>query len=210
MFMNGPEGIRSNTESRAAQNLGMPHPRTVGSPLPMGGAAVPPPAQAPPPGRSLTTPPPASDEDDLPGSLQKAFSALRATLPFVQRILPLLDGNVASTVVSLLTPRQQTTPPQAQVNLAPLEDGLAELHTQNRELTIQIAEQNTSLKRVEDQLELVREATDRNTLEQQELLDDLKTVGRKVNMVVVIALSLLSVSVLINLILFLHIQRLLP
>ncbi len=71
-------------------------------------------------------------------------------------------------------------------------------------------EQNTSLKRVEDQLEMVREATDRNTLEQQELLEDLKTFGNKVKLVVIIALGLVAIGVILNLILYLHIQRVLP
>jgi hypothetical protein len=57
---------------------------------------------------------------------------------------------------------------------------------------------------------MVREATDRNTLEQQELLEDLKSVGNKVNIVAVIALGLLGISILLNLVLYLHIQRVLP
>ena len=57
---------------------------------------------------------------------------------------------------------------------------------------------------------MVREATDRNTLEQQELLEDLKTVGNKVNVVALIALGLLAISILLNLVLYLHIQRVLP
>jgi hypothetical protein len=57
---------------------------------------------------------------------------------------------------------------------------------------------------------MVREATDRNTLEQQELLEDLKTFGNKVKLVVVIALGLVAIGVLLNLILYLHIQRVLP
>ena len=57
--------------------------------------------------------------------------------------------------------------------------------TQN--LRDQVIEQNASLKRVEDQLEMVREATDRNTLEQQELLEDLKTFSNKVKVVAVLA-----------------------
>jgi hypothetical protein len=81
---------------------------------------------------------------------------------------------------------------------------------QHLDLRNQIAEQNTSLKRVEDQLELVREATDRNTLEQQELLEDLRGVGNKVNRFALIALALLAVSILLNLVLYLHIQRVLP
>jgi uncharacterized membrane protein YiaA len=57
---------------------------------------------------------------------------------------------------------------------------------------------------------MVREATDRNTLEQQELLEDLKTFSNKVKVVAVIAMGLLAIGFLLNLILFLHSQRVLP
>jgi uncharacterized membrane protein YiaA len=57
---------------------------------------------------------------------------------------------------------------------------------------------------------MVREATDRNTLEQQELLEDLKTFSNKVKVVAVIGIGLLAIGFLLNLILFLHIQRVLP
>jgi hypothetical protein len=66
------------------------------------------------------------------------------------------------------------------------------------------------LKRVEDQLEMVREATDRNTLEQQELLEDLKSTGKKVNLVAAIVIGLLAISLLVNIALYMHIQRVLP
>jgi hypothetical protein len=57
---------------------------------------------------------------------------------------------------------------------------------------------------------MVREATDRNTLEQQELLEDLKAVGNKVNAFALLALGLLAASILLNVILYLHIKRVLP
>ena len=103
----------------------------------------------------------------------------------------------------------QAAPP-AKVDPAPLEDGLTQLRTQHRDLRDQVVEQNAALKRVEDQLEMVREATDRNTLEQQELLEDLKIFSNKVKVVAVLAIGLLAISFLINLILFFHIQRVLP
>jgi hypothetical protein len=138
-------------------------------------------------------------------------SAVRAWLPIVQRILPLLDGNFGTAVSNILTPYpQHTAPPTPPVNLEPIEDSLADLQTQHLDLRNQVAEQNTSIKRVEDQLELVREATDRNTLEQQELLEDLKVVGNKVNLFAVIALVLLAVSVIVNVVLYLHILKVLP
>ena len=78
------------------------------------------------------------------------------------------------------------------------------------ELREQLVDQSHSLKRVEDHLDLVREATDRNTLEQQELLEDLKAIGSKVNVVAAIAIGLLAISLLVNMALYMHIQRVLP
>ena len=201
-----------------------PRPRAVGSPLPTGSGSAaalreglsdtPVAAQralgAPPPGRALASQS-AQPPIDVPSGVQRAVSALRAALPFVQRILPLLDGNIGTAVSNMLAPHLHAPPPPAPpVNLAPLEDGLAQLQTEQRELREQVVEQNSSLKRVEDQLEAVREATDRNTLEQQELMEDLKGVGTKVNVFALVALGLLAVSVVINVVLYLHILRVLP
>jgi septal ring factor EnvC (AmiA/AmiB activator) len=147
---------------------------------------------------------------DISSSVQWVTNALRSALPFVQKILPLLDGNFGTAVSNVLAQHTQPHPPQPPVNLEPLEDSLAELQTQHRDLRNQIVEQNTSLKRVEDQLEMVREATDRNTLEQQELLEDLKSVGGKVTTFAFFALALLAISILINVILYLHVRRVLP
>jgi hypothetical protein len=137
------------------------------------------------------------------------MGALRATLPLVHRILPLLDGNIGAAVSNILSPQHHAPAPPS-VNLTPIKESLAELETRHRALSDQLVEQNSSLKRVEDQLGMVREATDRNTLEQQELLEDLKGVGHKVNLFAFFALGLLLVSVVINVVLFLHIERMLP
>jgi hypothetical protein len=212
------EGIEE--QQQIAESAEAPQPRAVGSPLPMGngGRVHPPPSEdeatqappAPPLGRSLTS---STAPVQQASTLQRAVNVLRVALPFVQRLLPLLDGNIGTAVSNILNPPPPPTPPPPpapEVDLAPLEAGLAELKTQHRDLHDQVAEQNSSLKRVEDQLEMVREATDRNTLEQQELLEDLKAVGGKVNLVAIIALGLLAISILLNVALYLHIQRVLP
>ena len=197
-----------------------PHPRAVGSPLPRGatrrslhsareadGRQLP-----PPPGRALTGTNPASaeaaTESDQPSNVQRAMNALRTVVPYLQSMLPLLDGKIVTAVANVLT--QHSSPPAPQVNLAPLEEDLTELQAQQGELHQQLVEQNSSLKRVEDQLEMVREATDRNTLEQQELMEDLRAVGNKVNWFALAALALLLASVILNVVLYLHIQRVLP
>ncbi len=214
-------GLRGPKEfGRRAGATGELQPRAVGSPLPVGagspaslngaqGDSQQPAAAPPSPGRALANPTPSASSGEAPLSLQWVANALRAVGPFVQKILPLLDGNIATAVSNVLTQHPQPHPPPP-VNIEPLEDSLAELQTQHRDLRNQIVEQNTSLKRVEDQLEMVREATDRNTLEQQELLEDLKSVGTKITTFAFFALALLAISILVNVILYLHIRRVLP
>jgi hypothetical protein len=224
-------------EKETMASLG-PYSRAVGSPLSMGSTPrshihmpedsdpisrfvphQPPPPQPhaqqpsqPSAARALGTGKPAEE----PSTLQRAMSMLRAVMPVVQRILPLLDGNIGTAVANLIAPQphpqqqQPAPPPPPKVDLVPLEKGLAELQTQYRSLGDQVMEQNTSLKRVEDQLEMVREATDRNTLEQQELLEDLKAFSNKVKVVAWVGFGLLAVIIAINVIVYLHLRRVLP
>jgi len=198
------------------------HARVMGSPLSMGSAATarrpaitaapegptrvaPAPPSGPPPGRAL--PPPSNGEDS---GVLRVVNAFRSFLPLVQRLLPLIDGNIATAVSNLTAPRPHVPAPAPKVDLGPLEAKLAELQMQRLNLRDQMTEQGASLKRVEDQLEMVREATDRNTLEHQELLEDLKTTTSKFKLIAVLGIGVLVVGFVLNLILFLHIQRVLP
>jgi hypothetical protein len=90
-----------------------------------------------------------------------------------------------------------------------MERGLAELRAGQRELHNQVADQVTAMKRVEDQLERVREATDRNTLEQQEMVEDLRAVGNRVSTLAIAGVVLLAVSLGLNIYLVLQLQHLL-
>ncbi len=142
--------------------------------------------------------------------LQRGLAGFRAALTFVQAVLPLIDPKIGSSVSSLLAPRPSAPPPPPPppaVDLSPIEDCLAELEVQSRELRLQVVEQNGSLGRIEDQLEMVKEATNRNTLEQQEFIEELKGVGKKVNFVAWVALGLLAASVAINSALYLHMLK---
>jgi hypothetical protein len=179
----------------------------VAQPGPQSGAAS---SSAP------TTPPPASPQQSLPedpnapkSGLQRAINAVRSAIPIVQKLLPLLDGNFATAISSLVVPHQPHHPPPPPVNLDPLERGLAEIHNSHRELRGQVAEQGTTLKRVEDQLERVREATDRNTLEQQELMEDLRSTGSRLTVIAVVGAVLLLVSLGLNVYFLFELQHIL-
>jgi len=202
-------------DSRPIESVREPLPRAMGSPLPMGSSprsqaaareGQPGRTNAAPPGRALSVP--ANSEAEASG-MQWLMGVMKQAVPFVQKLLPMLEGPIAGVVASTLTARPHTPPPPP-LDLQPIESSLHELHISQANLKDQLADQNTSLKRVEDQLDQVREATDRNTLEQQELIEDLKSMGNRVNLLAVLFLGLLVISVLLNIFLFLHIQRVLP
>lgn len=204
-------------DAKPAQTLREVAPRTVGSPLPMGSTGRSPlpiglgenpvsRTSAPPPGRALSMT--GQTDADHSSGMQWAMGMMKQAVPFVQRLLPLLDGQVGTAVANLLASRPH--PPAPRVDLEPIEHRLSELQVQQHDLKDQLVDQNASLKRVEDHLEMVREATDRNTLEQQELIEDLKTMGSRVNLFALSFLVLLVLSILLNIALFLHISRVLP
>lgn len=202
---------------RSSTGMGEPLPRAVGSPLPTGTSTKlqasgrpegqPGRANVPPPGRALSAP--VHSDPDASSGMQWFAGVMKQAVPFVQKLLPLLDGQIATAVANMLTARPHTPPPP-RVDLQPIEHGLADLQIQQANFKDQLTDQNASLKRVEDQLESVREATDRNTLEQQELIEDLKTMTGRVNLLSLLFLGLLVISILLNIFLFLHIQRVLP
>lgn len=202
------DGFRENG-APVSRELGRDQGRVAGSRLPAGnplptGAGLEAQAQRPAPGRALTGP--AQGED--PSSMQRAMGLLKQAAPFVARLLPLIDGNIATALGNLFAPKSHVQP--VSVDLTPVHNQLTDLQLQQNELRGTVQEQTASMKRVEDQLELVREATDRNTLEQQELIEDLKTMGHKVSMIAVGLSALLVLSVIMNVVLYLYMKRVLP
>jgi len=148
--------------------------------------------------------------DPPKSGFQRAIDAVRSAIPVVQKLLPLIDGNFATAVSALMVSQHHPAPPPpVQVDLEPVERGLAEVRNSNRELRTQFQEQGATLKRVEDQLDRVREATDRNTLEQQELVEDLRAVGNRISTFAIIGVVLLVVSLALNGYLIFQLQHIL-
>lgn len=210
---NSPNEFDSTADSSQGNGREPLRGRVFGRPL--GGAAASDAAMqrsgAVPPGRALAPPaPPAPPDAEETSSAQRAMNLLKSAVPFVQKLLPLIDGSFGTAISNLLAPRPHIPPPPPSVDLTPVHNQISELQMQHNELRSTVQEQTTGIKRVEDQLEMVREATDRNTLEQQELIDDLKAMGNKVNLFAVTLSALLLLSLVLNVILYLHIKRVLP
>lgn len=144
---------------------------------------------------------------ELPTGVRRVLAVLRAALPFAQRILPLLERNSSSAVPNILASHRAAPAPMPPADLAPIEDSLAALKTQHRELRERVIVQNASLNRCKNRLKLVREATDRNILEQKELIAGLKGAGSRINIAALVALSLVAASVVINVVLYLHLLK---
>jgi hypothetical protein len=184
----------------------VPTPASAPAPVP------PPQQQSLPPGPQPAVP---AAADTHKSGLHRALDAFRSTIPLVQKLLPLIDGNFATAVGALMAPHAHPTPPpqpQAQIvniDMEPLERGLAEVRNSHRELRGQVQEQVTTLKRVEDHLERVREATDRNTLEQQELVEDLRSVGSRLSAFAIVGFLLLLASLVLNGYLIFQLQHIL-
>lgn len=171
--------------------------------------------QIPAAARALAAPPGVEEAND-PTALQRTLGAIRSALPVLQRLLPLLDGNILAALAGMLTlpqaqPHAHAQPaPKPAVDLSPVEMRLTDLKTQQLELRGQMTTQDAALKKLADQLEQVREATDRYALEQEELVYELKAAGKRMNIVAFLAFALLAASIALNVVLYLQIHRLLP
>jgi hypothetical protein len=140
--------------------------------------------------------------------LNKAVGALRTMLPLALKILPLLDGQIGTVVSNLIGP--QATPRQAAHTLLPLQEGLAQLEKQHIELRTQVAEQSAVLKQIDEQLETVRDLTAETAEVQRNLTASLEKMRRKVNVVAIVGFVLLATVVALNVVLIVHIRRVLP
>lgn len=113
-------------------------------------------------------------EDKSP-PMWRVLLQLRVLLPYLSRLVPLLDG----------------TAHQSAASSQELHKSLADLQSGHREIRGQFQDQVVELKRVEEQLERLREASERNTLEQQELIEDLKSFGGTIKALALLGLVLL-------------------
>jgi hypothetical protein len=118
------------------------------------------------------------DSKSSASSLWRTLMNLRLLLPYVAKLLPLLDGSVAPAF----------TPP------APVKADLSELHQSfeevnrafldlqagHKDIRSHVQEQAVQLKRIDEQLVRLRDSTERNTMEHQELVEDLRSASKLV------------------------------
>lgn len=217
--MNEPAEFDPVEEHSEPQQQAVLRPRAAGVPLSAGASRHDQQLPAEAANQRFDPPPPpfASEEDEPPNapefpSLQRAAGFVRTALPLLQRLLPLLDGNFATVVGNLIAARAnaQAARASSKVDLTTIEEGLAELRSQQHSLRLELTEQNLSLKAVEDRVVTIRDTTSRNILEQQEAIEDLKAAAKRVTVIAVIALLLAAAGLTTVVVLILKMKKMIP
>jgi hypothetical protein len=151
-------------------------------------------------------PPQRAEKREPSAALQRTATAIRTMVPLLQKLLPLLDGNVASAVANLLLSRPAGAPA---VDLEPLETALMHVRGDLAVMQDKSIQQETALKRIDDQLGTVKEALERAALEQKEAAEELSQTRRSVRIFAVLGAVLLVISIGLNATLFLYVRGIL-
>jgi hypothetical protein len=124
-----------------------------------------------------------------PSAFQRALGAARAVLPVVQKILPLLDGNIALAAANLMTPQHHA------VDLEPVKTAIGKLQTDLRVLRGQVSDTTTSMKTLEEDLATLKNVVERNSLEQRELLESMLSFKKRINRLAWMLLVMVILSI---------------
>jgi hypothetical protein len=136
---------------------------------------------------------------------QRTVGAIRTVLPLVQKVLPLLDGNVALAVANLLAPRLQGPP----LDLQPMETAVTRMRSELGSLREGIATHEGALKRIGEQLETVQDWLERDATGQKEIAEDLRRVQKRVTVLAVAGLIVLVASIAANVMVLVRMDRIL-
>ena len=152
--------------------------------------------------------------------LDRLMSVGRAALPVVPHVIP-MEGKIGATVAAatalsnVIGSRPHPAPPPAPalpaaapaapaIDTKAVEDKLTGMETAHRELTKKVIDQNASLERVEEHIQLVQEIFERERLDLQDLLRQMKLFSKWALVFAVAVAMLLAASVGFNVVLLLR------
>ena len=137
------------------------------------------------------------------GVLQK-LGKLKPLLPILSGGLRMVDHGAVQALAQLLNFVDGGSVGQSAAQ-EELHQGLAEIQTGHRELRLQVQDQTVEMKRIEDQIVLLRQTAERNATEHAELVEDVKSLGNLVRtMGAGLAILLIVLIVLTSLLLSHH------
>jgi len=131
-----------------------------------------------------------------PTPFERAMNMAKTVLPYVGKMLPLLEGNVVSAATNLLANRSVQ-----EIDLKPLEDSIARLQTDQRALTFHTTENKRAIQRLEDDFAAVEEAVKKNAADQAELIEHVAKLAKRTSSFMRLVTILLVVSILFTILL---------
>lgn len=139
-----------------------------------------------------------------PSGLGQKLSKLKPLLPVLSRGLSLVDHGAVQVLAQVLNMVSGTGPAHAD-SYKKLDRALAEVDESHRELRLTIQDQSIELKRIEDQLALVRHTAECTAAAHEDLVEDVKSLSNFVRIVGVgLAILLILLVVLTSLLLARH------
>jgi hypothetical protein len=126
-----------------------------------------------------------------PTVFERALSVAKTVLPYVGKMLPLLEGNVVSAATNFLANQ-----PVQEIDLKPLEESISRLQIDQRALTFHTTEQKRAIQRLEDELSTLREAVQKNAADQAELLEHVAKLAKRTSSFMRLVIILLVASIL--------------
>ncbi len=102
-------------------------------------------------------------------AMWKILLQFKSVLPYVSRLLPLLDLGIGQAQNAGVSNE--------------LRQNVTSIQTSQRDVRIAVQDQALQLKRVEEQLARMREASEKNVHEQTKLVEDVKSIGNLVRAV---------------------------
>lgn len=141
-----------------------------------------------------------ADEASLPET-KKTRAGLLQSLGKLKPLLPILSGglrmvdHVAFQALAQLV--NLATGASATVSAAQeeLHQGLSEIQSNHRELHLQVQDQTVELRRIEDQVTLLRQSVERHATEQSQLAENVRSLGNLIRILGAGLIILLAVLI---------------
>ena len=111
--------------------------------------------------------------------ISQKLGRLKPLLPILSGSLRMVDHGAVQALAQLLNLVDGGGSTSSAVN-EELHSGLAEIQTSHRELRLQVQDQTVEMKRIEEQITLLRRTAEQNATEHTELVEDVKALNNLV------------------------------
>jgi chromosome segregation ATPase len=133
--------------------------------------------------------------------LLQSLGKLKPLLPILSSGLRMVDHSAVQALAQLLNFASGNSPAQSAAQ-EELHQGLAEIQASHRDLNLRVQDQTVEMRRIEDQITLLRQSVERNATEHTELVEDVKSLSNLVRIIgaglAILLVILITLTVLLS------------